>query len=325
MLLRSSSTPILNTLLPISKDSSPEHDLVPSLKKSRSISHHPPPISLTASFNSPSSGDELTVITSNKLQRALSENDLWDLALPPAVSKKKPFSQNSIGLSTISVEEGDEERGLDSILSSLLFSSSRLDESVGITEGCFVVDDGTKDMSSATQFSGDGSGSGKGGAIGGGGGGGGSDGGDGDGGFGFSDSNHGNNSTDAYYQKMICADPGNALLLANYARFLKEVRGNLAKAEEYCGRAILLNPGDADVLSIYADLIWQRHKDAKRAESYFDQAIQADPHNCHVMASYARFLWNAESEEEEEEEDGKTRNTLFTATSHSHSPLAAAS
>lgn len=31
-------------------------------------------------------------------------------------------------------------------------------------------------------------------------------------------------STDQYYQKMIKHNPGNALLLGNYARYLKEVR-----------------------------------------------------------------------------------------------------
>lgn len=36
-------------------------------------------------------------------------------------------------------------------------------------------------------------------------------------------SNHGRDRTDAYYQKMIEANPDNALLLGNYAKFLKEV------------------------------------------------------------------------------------------------------
>nr|GMC75001.1 Serine/threonine-protein kinase [Ipomoea batatas] len=91
------------------------------------------------------------------------------------------------------------------------------------------------------------------------------------------DSWHGHDSTDAYYQKMIEANPGNALLLANYAKFLKEVRGDTVKAEEYCGRAILANPSDGSVLSLYADLIWQTHKDSARAQSYFDQAVKSDP------------------------------------------------
>ncbi|CAK9139781.1 unnamed protein product [Ilex paraguariensis] len=110
-------------------------------------------------------------------------------------------------------------------------------------------------------------------------------------------------STDLYYQIMLEANPGNALLLSNYARFLKEVCGDFVKAEEYCERAILANPSDGDVLSLYADLIWRAHKDAPRAESYFDQAIQAAPDDCYVLASYAQFLWDADSEDEGDERE----------------------
>lgn len=56
-----------------------------------------------------------------------------------------------------------------------------------------------------------------------GGGGEGSDGGHGSG-WDFSEgSNYGRDNTDAYYKKMIQANPDNALLLGNYAKFLKEV------------------------------------------------------------------------------------------------------
>lgn len=58
-----------------------------------------------------------------------------------------------------------------------------------------------------------------------------------------------------------------------------QVRGDLVKAEEYCGRAILVNPNDGNVLSQYADLIWQMYEDAKRAHIYFDRALKAAPHN----------------------------------------------
>nr|XP_004242780.1 uncharacterized protein LOC101248118 [Solanum lycopersicum] len=131
-------------------------------------------------------------------------------------------------------------------------------------------------------------------------------GGDGDG-DGDSDGDSFEYSTDLYYTKMIQADPGNSLLLGNYARFLKEVSGNMVKAEEYCERAILANPSDGNVLSFYADLIWRAHKDVPRANNYFHKALKVAPNDCYVLASYAHFLWDVEDEEEEEEKEQEHR------------------
>lgn len=226
MLLRSSSTPILNGWSPFSRDSSPEPDIILPLQRNRSVTHLFPFMSLTASLNSPSSSEESSWVSSRKLPKALSESDLRDFA----IQKGKPLAQSSKGLASISVEEeGEEEedeRVIGSISSSLLFSSSGLDESVENAQGCPVLMGlGMNENSSGSLFLDEGFGSvgGGGGICGGRGRGGGSGGGDGDGGSEFSDSNRGNNSTDAYYQKMIEADPGNALLLSNYSIFLKEV------------------------------------------------------------------------------------------------------
>ncbi|XWS72670.1 hypothetical protein CRYUN_Cryun02cG0060400 [Craigia yunnanensis] len=115
---------------------------------------------------------------------------------------------------------------------------------------------------------------------------------------GFGDWGQGKQRMDKYYQNMIKKYPGEAALLTNYAKFLKEVRGDLVKAEEYCERAVLVKPDDGEILSMYGDLIWSNHGDGARAQSYFDRAVQASPNDCHVHASYARYLWNAEQEEE---------------------------
>lgn len=104
-------------------------------------------------------------------------------------------------------------------------------------------------------------------------------------------------STETYFQKMLEANPGNSLLLRNYAQFLHEVQGNLAKAEEYYERAILASPGDGEVLSLYAKLMWEVRRDAPQAEAYFDQAVQASPDDCFVLGSYAHFLWDSEEGE----------------------------
>ncbi|KAK6941664.1 hypothetical protein RJ641_027041, partial [Dillenia turbinata] len=279
MLLRSASTPLLNSWTPHSKESSPEPETVHQIPRTRSIT-------LTASSSSLSSSDD----PAKNMTRPLSESDLKHLSLPP--KKKSPKRKSFSGIPSTSVEEGEEEVEIESSLSiETLFSSSGLDEGCDVR----VTENGL-----ATVVAGGGNGIG-GGRICGGGSGGGGDGGDGDGREEYWDSNHGNESTDAYYQKMIQQDPNNCLLLSNYAKFLKEVRGDYPKAEEYYGRAILANPSDGNTLSDYADLIWQTHKDSSRAETYFDRAVQAAPDDCYVMASYARFLWDAEEDDDEEE------------------------
>ncbi|KAM7262523.1 hypothetical protein ACFE04_000206 [Oxalis oulophora] len=138
--------------------------------------------------------------------------------------------------------------------------------------------------------------------------------------------NNADDRTDLYYRKMIEANPENGLLLSNYAKFLKETRADLVKAEEYFRRAILANPNDGNVLSMYADLIWDNHKDASRANSYFDQAVKASPDDSYVLASYARFLWDTEEDEEEDYQEVDGMNEMSPPSFFRQvSPLAAAS
>ncbi|KAL1199347.1 hypothetical protein V5N11_015732 [Cardamine amara subsp. amara] len=110
-------------------------------------------------------------------------------------------------------------------------------------------------------------------------------------------------ATDTYYKEMIDKNPRNSLLTGNYAKFLKEVKEDMKKAEEYCERAILGNTNDGNVLSLYADLILHNHGDRKRADSYFQQAVKMSPEDSFVQASYARFLWDVEEDEDEGEEE----------------------
>ncbi|XVE52208.1 hypothetical protein DITRI_Ditri02bG0104500 [Diplodiscus trichospermus] len=136
-----------------------------------------------------------------------------------------------------------------------------------------------------------------------GGGGRGSNGGDDGGGSRFFESNnHCSDSTDVYYQKMIEANPGNPLLLGNYAKFLKKVNRShnfvIAKAAKAlmlhnrnnCGMAILAKTNDGNVLCLYADLIWHNQEDAYRAKTYFDQAVRTALDDYFILASYVNFL-----------------------------------
>ncbi|XVE89095.1 hypothetical protein DITRI_Ditri19aG0122900 [Diplodiscus trichospermus] len=284
MLLRSSSTPLLNSWLPHSKDSLSLEPDFPVLQRTRPVS-----------FYSPSS----IVDHKQKLTKNLADMNAQNDTPKPRKKKGKSIIPTHHSLDKQAKQESDREKQSEPNSRSIqrLFSSSGLGEKVGDGE------DGKENTVMQTQLMGGGAGN-DGGKICGGAAGGGSDGGDNGGGSRFFESNNqGSDSTDVYYQKMIEANPGNSLLLGNYAKFLKEIRGDLARAEEYCGRAILANPNDGNVLSLYADLIWQNQKDTYRAKSYFDQAVKTAPDDCFVLASYARFLWDAEDVEEEEEEE----------------------
>ncbi|XP_012451469.1 uncharacterized protein LOC105773857 [Gossypium raimondii] len=288
MILRSASTPLFNTLVPHSKEPSPDLEFPYQISRTRTVSFT---VSCSSSISVGSSDD-----STRRMTRAVSETDLRDLVVP----KIKTVQKNGGILNGVCVEEEEveqEEAGFEWWRAS----------SLGVEEECGI--------------------GGGGGNICGGGGRGGADGSDGsDNEWGYWDSNNGKDSSDTYYQKMIQANPGNSLLLSNYARFLKEVRGDLVRAEEYCGRAILANPNDGNLLSMYADLIWQTHKDGPRAETYFDQAVKSAPDDCFVLASYARFLWDAEEEDDEEEKAGeKFSNGSDQSFFHGAPPLAAAS
>nr|GMD15549.1 Tetratricopeptide-like helical [Ipomoea batatas] len=82
-------------------------------------------------------------------------------------------------------------------------------------------------------------------------------------------------SMEEYFKKMVDENPSNPLFLRNYAHFLHQTKGDCKGAEEYYSRAILADPGDGEVLSQYANLVWELHRDADRATSYFERAVQA--------------------------------------------------
>lgn len=105
---------------------------------------------------------------------------------------------------------------------------------------------------------------------------------------------------EAHFKKLVEESPSNALFLRNYAEFLYQTRGDLRRAEEYYSRAILAEPDDGETLSQYATVVWELHHDVERASTYFQQAVQAAPQDSHVLAAYAGFLWETEEDETEE-------------------------
>ncbi|KAK9087663.1 hypothetical protein Syun_030057 [Stephania yunnanensis] len=116
----------------------------------------------------------------------------------------------------------------------------------------------------------------------------------------FGDGGQDGSGMEEHYKRLIEENPGNPLFLRNYAQFLYQSKGDLHKAEELYSRAILLDPGDGEMLSQYAKLIWELHHDHERAYNYFERSVQLAPQDCHVHAAYAHFLWETEDENEED-------------------------
>ncbi|KAL4368345.1 hypothetical protein GQ457_05G032060 [Hibiscus cannabinus] len=98
--------------------------------------------------------------------------------------------------------------------------------------------------------------------------------------------------TDLVYQMCVAEEPDNALLLANYARFLHLVVKDYDRAEELYKRAIQADPQDSEALGLYADFLWQVRNDDGEAEEIYLEAMEVGQKNPFHASKYANFLWS---------------------------------
>ncbi|KAM0823724.1 hypothetical protein ACQ4PT_070678 [Festuca glaucescens] len=103
--------------------------------------------------------------------------------------------------------------------------------------------------------------------------------------------------TEQWYELAVAEEPGNSLILANFAQFLYLTRNDHKRAEHYFERAVRAEPADAEALSRYATFLWKARDDVAAAEETYQDAIAADPGNAHYAAAYAHFLWNTGGDE----------------------------
>ncbi|CAN1828353.1 hypothetical protein LINPERHAP1_LOCUS32205 [Linum perenne] len=302
MLLRSSSTPLLKNLVA-------QCHVVPEIDGSptSSMYSHVSPTSSKYSHVSPKFSPRQAAVLPPPLKRTSSEGDLK--LLPKA---GKPKQTKEISRSTSSSSSTSHYSQLRPPLPLQRASSEGdLKPTAKYVKGMSALEDAARSVIAAVKEEDEEEEEGAEVTLGGGGGGEGGFPVDGDGKIWGSGGGGETELMDKYYRDMIIMYPGDELLLSNYAKFLKDVRGDGARAEEYCERAILVNAGDGSVLSMYGDLIWNNHKDGGRANSYFNQAVKSSPDDCNVLASYAKFLWDVEEEAEEEEEEEEEDDQQF--------------
>lgn len=277
MLLRSYSTPILDSLLPSSSSSTPHYSASPN---HRHLQKNPPFLSSSSSFHGRNI-QENTII-----RRATSDGNL-DIIPSFSLFKSKDNKKD------------DEEDGIGKGFSFMgWFQNLKLvkKNSVGSNgggdgggENCdlplFLARGIGIDRIGSGLLNAGGCGDGSGGER---------------------------SDVENYYRKMVEEDPSNALFLRNYAQFLYQSKGDTRRAEEYYSRAILAEPGDGEILSQYAKLVWELHNDTERASSYFQQAVRATPTDSHVLATYANFLWETEDDDDNGIGDGQLQGDFGT-------------
>uniref|UniRef100_A0A2N9IKE4 TmcB/TmcC TPR repeats domain-containing protein n=1 Tax=Fagus sylvatica TaxID=28930 RepID=A0A2N9IKE4_FAGSY len=332
MLLRSSSTPVLGSLLPSFSDS-PNNNC--NHYETNTIIKHPPTtihqnhnrhsFHQTGSLNYHSISPSIADLNRNKgFRRAQSEGNLEGLAYASCNSSEDQYIKpskfsgrpKSIMLQTIpsfsfynlkgELEDGEEEEESDieddkervevervMAMGAQIQSLENKMNNMILTEEVNVKDDIWNMGFDQETFLARGLGIGSGDGGGSGGGGGCGSGGE------FNSAGSGGDGEDKrgveeYYKRMVEENPGNPLFLRNYAQFLYQSKRDLQSADEYYSRAILADPKDGEILSQYAKLVWELHHDQDRASSYFERAVQASPKDSHVHAAYASFLWETE-------------------------------
>ncbi|CAI9297374.1 unnamed protein product [Lactuca saligna] len=338
MMLRSSSTPLLGSLLPPSESPNNHHDTALHPHKSSTIhkfsfpspgSQHFTPLSCSSSPISPSPS-----FSNGGMRRAQSEGNLESLMSSSSSNgndeefsffkqPKKVSRLHSSLLETIpsfsyhnsrfksdeDESSGHEEQEEDDDFHGFNIENKVLNLNKQMDLG--IKDDYMRETGSQMYLAkglGVDTHTGSGAAGGGGGGrklsqGGGGGGGD-------------NHDVEEHYRKTVNENPGNPLFLRNYAQYLYQSKKDLEGAEEYYCRAILVDPNDGEILSQYAKLLWELHHDKDRATCYFERAVQAASEDSYVHAAYASFLWEIDGEEDEEEEDeegyySKNKSPIF--------------
>jgi tetratricopeptide (TPR) repeat protein len=91
------------------------------------------------------------------------------------------------------------------------------------------------------------------------------------------------------FQARIRDNPDNPEPLNNYGAYLKDIKRDPVKAEEYYRRALTRDPNFASALNNLANVLWERGE-YDEADEFYRRAIKASATNILFLVNYANFL-----------------------------------
>ncbi|MGV8127312.1 MAG: tetratricopeptide repeat protein [Methanothrix sp.] len=111
-----------------------------------------------------------------------------------------------------------------------------------------------------------------------------------------------NDRAEEYYKKSLELNPKSAPHLGNYAIFLEEIRKDYDRAEEYYKKSLELNPKSATHLANYANFLANIRKDYDKAEEYYKKSFEIRPDHAKTLGDYANFLADIRKDYDKAEE-----------------------
>lgn len=99
-------------------------------------------------------------------------------------------------------------------------------------------------------------------------------------------------SSEDEFRARLKENPKDPELLNNYGAYLKDIKRDAVRAEQYYRKALDQNPDHAAALNNLANALWERGEQDE-AQRLYERSVQVSPNNALFLVNYANFLTEA--------------------------------
>jgi tetratricopeptide (TPR) repeat protein len=103
--------------------------------------------------------------------------------------------------------------------------------------------------------------------------------------------------SDEAYEKVLKIEPGNLLVLNNYAYYLSLRNENLERAEQMAKTAVEMEPANSSYLDTYGWVLFKMGK-YEEAKTWIEKAIAAGEESAVVLEHYGDVMWKLDDKKE---------------------------